>query len=52
MRPIRTEYVFETEYVFDGNEISVRFETDTPYDCVRMHTIVSKKATKRSMSLS
>lgn len=42
--PIRTEYVFEAEYVFNGREISVRFKTDMPYDRVRMHAAETARA--------
>lgn len=42
-RPTRTEYTFCTQYVFEGNFISARFETDLPYDCVRMHTAKASK---------
>ncbi len=43
-RPERTEYTFESEYVFDGNEISVSFKTDMPYGRVRMHTAETARA--------
>lgn len=43
--PKRTEYTFTTEYVFDGEKISARFETDMPYDRARMRIAETAKAT-------
>ena len=45
IRPKRTEYTFTTEYVFDGERISVCFETDMPYDRARMRIAETAKAT-------
>lgn len=43
--PVRTEYTFSTEYVFDGERVSVRFETDMPYERVRMRIAETARAT-------
>lgn len=43
--PTRTEHTFVTTYVFDGDRIDVRFETDLPYDRLRMRTAETARAT-------
>lgn len=44
-RPTCTEHTFLTTYVFEGDRISVRFETDLPYDSLRMRTAETARAT-------
>ena len=44
-RPTSTEHTFVTTYVFDGERIDVRFETDFPYDRLRMRTAETVRAT-------
>lgn len=43
--PKRTEYTFLTTYVLEGETVAVRFETDLPYDRVRMRTAETSRAT-------
>ena len=42
--PTRTVHTFLTTYVFEGNCVSVRFETDMPYDSLRMRTAETVRA--------